>query len=608
MSQFEEKKAHEYWQKNTGQLQAVILAISDCAELYPFTEKIPKALLPLGNLKLIDYPLHFLKKIGPSDIFILVYEKVEEQIREYIEQKHRGEKITVFPVPFGCDTAEALTHLIEAREGDPSSPSRPCSVRSPSSTRKTNKANKYDSDYEDAFFEDEEFLIDTDFIVMPCDLVMDFPVHELLYIHQAHDASAVVLLKAHQEDPKLKKKKGFVGKHICGLLDHQDKRAVVPGQRLLYLRAIAGLRNTDAVVINKALFLRYPEVVLNTHYENMQFAVMQPWILRLIRMKNFKSMDQEVMPYLVARQITNNLDILNLVPASTQTEAAKMSSNHHACPGLRPPILRPDPDEPLSPDERKPNSWSRNLNPSVPDLLWFSQMDSKELDRLRKLCKDKPASWLHENQNLISEEFKLPPERLAECIDYFTTLYNQSMALKEAWAVSTRGLQDNERDSDMDDPDDYDPIRTYAYNAQVKSVFRLVDDEMHGKTYLRISQAVKNPSLDFPEPFSVDLDALREANPSCKIDAGNLIGTDLKLGEDATLKQCTIGNFCKIGKGVKIVNSLLMDHVQIDSNCHISDCVIGNHSMIGEGCQLKRVLVEPTGQVEPNTSAEEDQL
>ena len=44
--------------------QAVIMAAGTGSRMSPLTERIPKALLPVGNLPVIWYPINFLEKAG----------------------------------------------------------------------------------------------------------------------------------------------------------------------------------------------------------------------------------------------------------------------------------------------------------------------------------------------------------------------------------------------------------------------------------------------------------------------------------------------------------------------------------------------------------------
>lgn len=46
------------------EFQAVIMAAGTGSRMFPLTERIPKALLPVGNLPVIWYPINLLEKAG----------------------------------------------------------------------------------------------------------------------------------------------------------------------------------------------------------------------------------------------------------------------------------------------------------------------------------------------------------------------------------------------------------------------------------------------------------------------------------------------------------------------------------------------------------------
>ena len=47
-----------------SEFQAVVMAGGQGSRMYPLTERIPKALLPVGYIPLICYPVHLLVKAG----------------------------------------------------------------------------------------------------------------------------------------------------------------------------------------------------------------------------------------------------------------------------------------------------------------------------------------------------------------------------------------------------------------------------------------------------------------------------------------------------------------------------------------------------------------
>ena len=47
-----------------SEFQAVVMAAGEGSRMYPLTEAIPKALLPVGNFPMIWYPINSFQKAG----------------------------------------------------------------------------------------------------------------------------------------------------------------------------------------------------------------------------------------------------------------------------------------------------------------------------------------------------------------------------------------------------------------------------------------------------------------------------------------------------------------------------------------------------------------
>jgi translation initiation factor eIF-2B subunit gamma len=56
-------------------------------------------------------------------------------------------------------------------------------------------------------------------------------------------------------------------------------------------------------------------------------------------------------------------------------------------------------------------------------------------------------------------------------------------------------------------------------------------------------------------------------DPSAQIGGDVLIGDSSRVGERTTIKRSVVGAHCIIGKHVRVVNSVLMDHVQLADGC-----------------------------------------
>ena len=65
--------------------QVIVLAGGKGQNLYPLSEKIPKAMLPVGNKCLICYSLERLQKMGFQDIIVVI--KHNNQLKTYLEKE-----------------------------------------------------------------------------------------------------------------------------------------------------------------------------------------------------------------------------------------------------------------------------------------------------------------------------------------------------------------------------------------------------------------------------------------------------------------------------------------------------------------------------------------
>jgi translation initiation factor eIF-2B subunit gamma len=85
--------------------------------LYPLTENLPKALLPVGNKPLLAYTLDWLEKAQIKDIIIVTFPKWRVSISNYLSKVYECSEendIQVLEVPPDSGTADAL-RMIKAK-------------------------------------------------------------------------------------------------------------------------------------------------------------------------------------------------------------------------------------------------------------------------------------------------------------------------------------------------------------------------------------------------------------------------------------------------------------------------------------------------------------
>jgi len=83
-------------------LKAIILAGGRGKRLKPVTDYIPKPLVPINNIPIIEWQIKYLKKFGVDEVIICTGYKTE-MIQNYLDVKNLGIKIrfSIEKLPLG---------------------------------------------------------------------------------------------------------------------------------------------------------------------------------------------------------------------------------------------------------------------------------------------------------------------------------------------------------------------------------------------------------------------------------------------------------------------------------------------------------------------------
>ncbi len=87
-------------------MKAIILAGGRGKRLRPITDYIPKPLVPIKNIPIIEWQIKYLKKFGITDVIICTGYK-QELIENYLDMKKLGIKIkfSIEKTPLGTGGA-----------------------------------------------------------------------------------------------------------------------------------------------------------------------------------------------------------------------------------------------------------------------------------------------------------------------------------------------------------------------------------------------------------------------------------------------------------------------------------------------------------------------
>lgn len=248
----------------------VLASISDGDGLYPLTESIPPALLPVANRPLLSFQLEMLERaMSFSQVLVLTTERWLPLLSTWVSEQYKGPlEVELLVVPDDAGSADALRHI---------------------------KAK-----------------LTTDFVVVAGDVITDVPFQRMADLHRLQGAAATALFRevAPRAAGVAKKEKDLAGIDFVGVDE--------TGQRILSLEAAA---DCDGVVsISQSLLRSHPHVQLRTDLVDAHVYIFAPWVLDVLEQKpHFSSAKFELLPYLVRKQF---LQKTNLPPSFNSHAAA----------------------------------------------------------------------------------------------------------------------------------------------------------------------------------------------------------------------------------------------------------------------------------------------
>lgn len=237
---------------STTEFQAVILSTSsDGDSLYPLTEGLPLALLPVANRPLLSYQLELLARSHSfTQVIVVTDERWLPQLSRWVSESYKGPlQVELQVVPEGSGSADSLRHI--------------------------------------------RAKLTTDFVLLAGDVITDVPFQRMADQHRLQEAAVTALFREStpREAGVAKKAKDLDGIDFVGV----DEK----GQRLLSLEAAADCDN-GVLSVSQSLLRAYPHVTLRTDLVDAHVYIFAHWVLDVLDLKqHFSSAKFELLPYLV---------------------------------------------------------------------------------------------------------------------------------------------------------------------------------------------------------------------------------------------------------------------------------------------------------------------
>jgi len=110
--------------------------------------------------------------------------------------------------------------------------------------------------------------------------------------------------------------------------------------------------------------------------------------------------------------------------------------------------------------------------------------------------------------------------------------------------------------------------------------------------------------------YTLPLDPQKRAliDAKASISSDSTIGDFTKVDEKTTIKKSVIGKHCIIGKMVKIVGCVLLDHCVVSDGAKLEGSILGRNTRVGSKAELVRCVTQGGYEVKENESYRNEKL
>ncbi|KAF9579455.1 hypothetical protein BGW38_004276, partial [Lunasporangiospora selenospora] len=245
------------YRKRVPEFQAVIMAGYGNG-LYPLTEEnnMPKALLPIVNQPMISYPLAWLENSGVTDVIVVSLTSGSKKLGHYLDRVYEGQlNISMEVVDDNTGSAVAL-----------------------------------------ALIKDK---IETDFIVISCDLLTDLIPHQFLDMHRSEDPTVTALF--------FEPTKGEAGPTGSSKVKEVTQYIGIDASnsQLVYMNNSDSM-DSDEFSLRISLLEKHPVMNVSRLLQDGHLYIFKRWVIDLIaevaQKRTMASIKEHVLPLLVKSQ------------------------------------------------------------------------------------------------------------------------------------------------------------------------------------------------------------------------------------------------------------------------------------------------------------------
>ncbi|XP_015787751.1 translation initiation factor eIF-2B subunit gamma [Tetranychus urticae] len=249
-------------------IQAIVLAAGRGSRIPELVSSQPKCLLPIGNRPMIYYPLHALESCKFSVVTIVINEgqkeAVSEAIYNHFDTRTMTNRIGWFLLPNKDEdygTADTLRLMHEQKQ------------------------------------------ISSDFLVISCDTLTNYPLYQLVSSYHIRDAAITCLLSSSNiiSDGSTPGKKGkpVLEKDLIGIDYQNNDRLVFFNSELVF---------DEDIPFSISMLKRCPQFIIHNNFLDTHIYIIKKWVLDyLAEKRQFKSIKANLIPRLVREQFKSNV-------------------------------------------------------------------------------------------------------------------------------------------------------------------------------------------------------------------------------------------------------------------------------------------------------------
>ncbi|KAH8178194.1 hypothetical protein LIA77_03276 [Sarocladium implicatum] len=522
---------HALSMPSTG-LQALILC-GPGSSLPTFTsspDENPKALLPIANRPMVWYPIEFCYRMGITNITLVCPPSAYEAINTGM---NTNPFLTTLPLP--------RPDILAPKDLDYNTGTAHV-LRLPEITK----------------------LIESDFIVLPCDLVCELDGHQLLQAWMVKAVSLTQLLQT----PAFTN--GSQAQYSGGLGVWYDTKSSVPvkGEETDFM-ATAPLQHGASPAPKDSLFpdlsklvLSMPTDSLNDAMEDRGSMSVRHGLVRAHPRVRMRTAHRDAHIYIFPRWVLDFIQINDRLESLGEDVVGWWAKA----------------------------GWQKGLAEKL---------------QIEDSCEQKSET---DEVDAQAASYSSPREGSPESRPSSKSSADSDKAMSAAKIVADLKVDDKK-------PFTVPPIIAYTHtNTDAGKLIRRADT---ASLLLSLSlQLAKLPSLEevSPDEASPFAHARKIAYPegvksrTTITKADCLIAENVTVEEKTSIKETVIGANSQIHEGAKLAQCLLMDGVTVGKGCKLTRCVLGKRCVIGDGSVLTDCEVQENLLVEPQTEDKDNKL